>query len=135
MVNMRNVYIAINYGFKDLMLEELECIKSTCASYSLHPIIFVNDYPSFINNQEMMKQAFEDIDKSDILIAELSNKATGVGIEIGYAVAKKKPIIYLRKSGVEESPTVSGIAGYQFEYSSIEDLNRKLNKILHLILK
>ena len=41
-----------------------------------------------------MKQATADIDKCDILIAETSDRGIGIGIEVGYAKAKKKPIFY-----------------------------------------
>ena len=41
-----------------------------------------------------------DIDNSDILIAEVSEKAIGVGIEVGYAKAKGKPIIYIKNQSV-----------------------------------
>jgi 2'-deoxynucleoside 5'-phosphate N-hydrolase len=41
----------------------------------------------------MMAQAFLDIGQSDFLIAETSDKGIGIGIEVGYARAKQKPII------------------------------------------
>jgi 2'-deoxynucleoside 5'-phosphate N-hydrolase len=40
----------------------------------------------------MMRQAFAAIDKNDLLIAETTDKAIGIGIEVGYAKAKGKPI-------------------------------------------
>lgn len=82
------------------------------------------DKYNFKPNQEkeMMKVAFEEIDSSDFLIAELTTKSIGVGIEIGYAFAKKKPIFYLRKKDSEYSTTASGCSVSVFEYENEIDL-------------
>lgn len=42
----------------------------------------------------MMQQAFVDIGNSDLLIAKVSEKAIGAGIEIGYAIAAKHVVFY-----------------------------------------
>jgi 2'-deoxynucleoside 5'-phosphate N-hydrolase len=85
--------------------------------------VFVEKY-NFDKTQEkqMMQQARHDIDKSSLLIAEVSEKAIGVGIEIGYAIALNKPVIYLRNSQSEYSTTVGGIVDHHIVYSSLEDL-------------
>lgn len=70
----------------------------------------------------MMKTAFEEIDSSDFLVADLTTKSIGVGIEIGYAFAKEKPIFYLRKKGSEYSTTASGCSNYVVEYENELDL-------------
>lgn len=74
----------------------------------------------------MMNQAIRDIDNCDILIAETSDKGIGIGIEVGYAKAKNKPIIYIRSAKAEHSTTVSGISDYQIIYADIGDLKNKL---------
>ena len=78
--------------------------------------------------------AFKEIHQSDILIAELSNKATGVSVEVGYAFARNKPIIYLKRKNAEYSTTVGGCANYLIEYSDEKDLKKQLIKILKSIL-
>lgn len=78
----------------------------------------------------MMQQAFADINSSDLLIAEVSEKAIGVGIEIGYAVAAKKPVIYLRNELTEHSTTAAGAASRLIIYQSPLDLEQKLTLVL-----
>jgi len=73
-----------------------------------------------------------DIDNSDILIAETSNKGIGIGIEVGYAKAKGKPLIYLRNQNAEHSTTVSGICDFQIIYKNIHDLK---NQLIHTFSK
>ena len=78
----------------------------------------------------MMQQAMRDIDHCDVLIAETSHKGIGIGIEVGYAKAKGKPVIYLRHQDAEHSTTVSGISDFQIAYSDTNDLQKQLCGIL-----
>ena len=72
-----------------------------------------------------------EIDRCDLLIAETSEKGIGIGIEVGYARAKGKPVIYCRHQEAEHSTTVSGMSDFQLVYQDTEDLKTKLNTILH----
>ena len=83
----------------------------------------------------MMQQATADISNCDLLIAEVSEKAVGVGIEVGYAKGKRKPVIYVRQASAEHSTTASGISDYSIVYSSPLDLGTKLRSILAEVLK
>lgn len=77
-----------------------------------------------------MEVAFGEIDNADLLIAEKSEKAIGVGIEIGYAVALKKPVIYLRNALSEHSTTASGCANNTIIYQNTPDLSYQLTQAL-----
>lgn len=79
----------------------------------------------------MMQQAMLDIDHSDLLIAETSDKAIGIGIEVGYAKAKGKPVIYLRQRSADHSTTTAGISDFQVIYDDMADLVERLQKVLH----
>ena len=81
----------------------------------------------------MMAQAFLDIGQSDFLIAETSDKGIGIGIEVGYARAKQKPIIQLRQATAEHSTTVSGTSNYQIIYTDTNNLHEQLKNVLHKI--
>ena len=70
----------------------------------------------------MMKQTTADIGNCKIIIAENSDKAIGIGIEVGYAKAKMKPIIYLRRKTTDHSSTVSGISDFHIIYEDTSDL-------------
>lgn len=81
----------------------------------------------------MMKIAFSEIEKSDFLIVELTKKAIGVGVEVGYAKAKNKPIIYIKKTGSKHSTTVGGSSDFVIGYSDNYDLATKLEMVIDLI--
>ena len=61
-----------------------------------------------------------------LLIAKVSNKAIGVGIKMGYAVAAYKPVIYLRKAYAAHSTIAAGSIRQMVTYQSIPDLRDRL---------
>lgn len=128
---MKKGYLAISYSNRNLFDNEIESLKKLFKQNNIELLVFVDKY-NFKANQEkeMMKTAFEEIDGTDFLIAELSTKSIGVGIEIGYAYAKKKPIIYLRKKGAEYSTTASGSSTYTVTYNNESDLSKSMEKLL-----
>ena len=126
-------YIAISYNKKNQLQPELDAIKEILKQHSIIPFVFVDNYnfnPS--QEKEMMQIAFAEIDKCNLLIAEVSDKAIGIGIEVGYAKAKNKPVIYLRHVDAEHSTTVSGTSDHAVIYTDTGDLQKQLNEILKL---
>ena len=109
LTKMKKAYLAISYSNRKLFDKEVQSLIELCKINNIELLSFVDNY-NFKENEEneMMETAFLEIDKSAFLIAELTTKSIGVGIEIGYANAKRKPIIYLRKKGSEYSTTASG---------------------------
>ena len=133
---MKKAYFAISYSNRKLFYKEIESLKNLFNRVNIELLVFVDEY-NFKANQEkeMMKTAFDEIDNSDFLIAELTTKSIGVGIEIGYAFAKKMPIIYLCKNSAEYSTTASGSSTYNVEYENEFDLYKSMEKLLTQIKK
>lgn len=127
-------YIAVSSSKRELLEKELNTITETLKRFNTTAFVFVDNY-KFTPAQErqMMQQAMQEIDRSDILIAETSNKAIGIGIELGYAKAKNKPVIYLRQKDSEHSTTASGISDFQIIYADADDLKRQLAAVISKI--
>ncbi|MFK5958694.1 MAG: nucleoside 2-deoxyribosyltransferase [Lutibacter sp.] len=128
---MKKAYLAISYSNRKLFDKEVQSLIELCKMNNIELLSFVDKY-NFKENEEkeMMETAFLEIDKSDFLIAELTTKSIGVGIEIGYARAKGKPIIYLRKKKSEYSTTASGSSTYNIEYKNKTDLMELMKTLL-----
>lgn len=128
---MKKVYFAISFSDKHKFAVEIEYLVEKAQAIGIEIYVFV-DRHHFEPHQEkeMMQKAFEVIDSSDFLIAELSKKSIGVGIEVGYAYAHEKPIIYLRKKGSDYSTTTAGCARYIVEYQDKEDMVAQILRIL-----
>jgi 2'-deoxynucleoside 5'-phosphate N-hydrolase len=124
-------YIAVSYSKRKFLQAELEIIKQTLDQCNIDPFVFVDMY-NFKPAEEnlMMQQAFAAIDGCDLLIAETSDKAIGIGIEVGYAKAKGKPVIYVRSNTAQHSTTVSGAGDYSIIYTSSDNLGHQLKNIL-----
>lgn len=124
-------YISISFSKRKELEKEVQAIKSALEKFEIFGYVFV-DENQFSSNEErmMMQKAMGDIEKSAILIAEVSEKGIGIGIEVGYAKAKNIPVIYVRNSSSEHSTTVSGIADFRIIYENEIDLQEQLDKIL-----
>jgi nucleoside 2-deoxyribosyltransferase len=131
---MRKAYFAISYSNRKQFNKEVESLINLFQTKNIELLVFVDKYFFEANQEnEMMKAAFKEIDSSDFLIAELTTKSIGVGIEIGYATAKNKPIFYIRKKDSEYSTTASGCSKYIIEYENEFDLVEILEKQLILL--
>jgi nucleoside 2-deoxyribosyltransferase len=129
-------YISISRSKRKALDKELSAIRTTLVKFNIDPFVFVDNYTFGVSQErKMMKQAAADIDRCDILIAETSDKGIGIGIEVGYAKAKMKPIIYVRHKNADHSTTVSGISDFQIIYKDIPDLQKQLEDILTKAIK
>jgi nucleoside 2-deoxyribosyltransferase len=128
---MKRVYFAISFLDRDKFYKEINFLVEKARNNGFEIFVFVDKY-LFKSNQEkeMMQTAFKTIDSSDFLIADLTHKSIGVGIEIGYAYAKKKPILYLRQKGSEYSTTAAGCSDFIIEYENKMDFTQQVLGIL-----
>lgn len=125
-LQMQKAYLSIGYQNREHLGSEIEIIQKTLANFHIQLFIFVDIYRfSADEEKQMMQKAFSEIDSSDLLIAEVSEKAIGVGIEIGYAIAKNKPVIYLRNENAEHSTTAAGTAERVIVYKDSVQLAEK----------
>lgn len=79
--------------------------------------------------QELMRKSFEEIDKSDLLVVEYSEKGVGLGIEAGYAYAKTIPIFVIAETSSEISETIKGIAKSIFFYDDPSEITKNFIEI------
>ena len=128
-------YISLSLNKRKDLEQELVAIRDTFRFHHIEPLVFIDQY-RFGKNEEqaMMHQAMLEIDSSSILFAEATEKAVGVGIEAGYAKAKKIQVIYARNKNAEHSTTLSGISDFRILYQDEEDLKIQLSQIIKAIL-
>lgn len=128
---MKKAYLAISYANRNQFDKEINTLNDLFSKKNIELLVFVDKY-NFTNHQEkkMMETAFNEIDSCDLLIAELSTKSIGVGIEIGYAFAKKIPVVYLRRKDSEYSTTASGCSSFMIEYNNHNDLQKSIDHYL-----
>jgi isochorismate hydrolase len=69
-----------------------------------------------------MKRAFEEINKSDVLIIEASEPSIGIGIEACYAYMNNIPVYLIANSNAIVSSSIKGISTKQIYYNEVSDL-------------
>ena len=86
--------------------------------------IFAPQFLSPVNPVHVYRRDVDQICKSDLLIAEVSNASLGVGMEIMLAIQLKKPILLFRhKDARPLSFMVKGADGMAlFEYSDLSEV-------------
>jgi len=133
---MKTAYFGISKSNRGNFDKEIHHLKKCLAKNSIKLLVFVDKYDFKLGQEkEMMKIAFEEIDKSNFLIVELTKKAIGVGIEVGYAFAKGKPIIYIKRKSAKHSTTVDGCSDFIIEYENEVHLSEEIEKVIsNLIL-
>ena len=127
------IFISASRSLKDEIQHEIFIIKKALKRSGAKYLFFLENEINFLNEKEMMESVFKSIDASDIIIAEASDKAVGIGIEIGYAKAKQKTIIYIRNIKSKISRTILGTSDYSFTYDNIRDLEEKIEQLLNKI--
>jgi nucleoside 2-deoxyribosyltransferase len=73
-----------------------------------------------------MQRTFREIDASDVVIVDLTEKGVGVGIEAGYAFAQHIPIVTIAHTGPDISETLRGISQEIPLYDHCDELDHLL---------
>ncbi|RYZ85889.1 MAG: hypothetical protein EOP04_15030 [Proteobacteria bacterium] len=128
---MSFAFLSISVSHRSDFNAEIQSIKNACASQGVDLYVFVDQYVLEPGGEiKMMSAAFSQIRNSLFVISEVSNKAIGVGIEIGYAAALGIPIVYLRNANSEHSLTVAGVASKSVVYTNATNLEIRLSETL-----
>lgn len=128
---MRQAYVALSFQHRQDLTPIVDVIRDCLRTVGVNPVVFVELYQFDASQErEMMTKAFDTLKASEVLIAEVSHKSIGIGIEIGYAVGHGLPIIYLKHQDAEHSTTVGGVATHYITYTTPADLKESLQNIL-----
>mgnify|MGYP001283851555 CR=1 FL=1 len=118
---MKVIYIAHSRDF-DFKHDLYKPIRNSALN-SQHKIIFPHETDQFINSKAIIK-------RSQLVIAEVSHSAIGVGIELGWANSFNVPILCLYKEGSNLSKSLEAVAGTIVPYASVEEMLIKLESFL-----
>jgi len=80
----------------------------------------------FDSPEELMQRSKEEIEKSDALLIDMTQKPTGRALEAGIAYVLGKKIIVIMKRGTKIKDTVRGIADMVIEYDELNDIIAEL---------
>ena len=131
----RKAYFGIKFYEDNRNRDKINSIDETLQNAGIQTVCIVRDIEKWgnirLSSQELMKITFEEIDKSDFVVLEMSEKGVGLGIEAGYAVAKNKPLIILIKNGLKLSNTMLGVADIVIHYDHPREIKIPLHNKVH----
>lgn len=131
---MRNAFLSIKFHENCNNRRLIENICKEFEKIGINVRVITKDFEKWgkvkFKPEELMRITFEEINKSDMLIVELSEKGVGLGIEAGYAYSKHKPIFILAKEGSDISITIKSISNQVILYNDIQEISGKIKLTL-----
>ncbi len=123
-------YIAIKYHPDSRNRERIAALSDTLQAVGVESLCIARDVERWgqvhLDVRTLMERSFEEIDASDFLLVDLSEKGVGIGIEAGYAYARGIPIFTVAEEGAEISATLRGISREIHPYREPGDLRPAL---------
>lgn len=116
--------IYIVHSTKSNFREELYKPLQQSSLDNVHEIIYLfeeTDNPG--STKELIRSC-------DLIIAEVSNNSLACGIEIGWANASDKPIIFIHKNNIEPSKFLPILSTKIISYSDAKELIHKLSEFI-----
>ena len=131
------VYLAIRYHADQGNRHRIEGISTALEREGIATCCIVRDLERWgtvrFTPQDLMQHSFHEIEHSDIVLVDLTEKGVGVGIEAGYAYARKIPVITIAQTGSEISTTLQGISHEIVFYKHYEDLFKHIDLMRALV--
>jgi len=95
----------------------------------------LNDEHAFVLPHETSEESFNSKDflknEADLLIAEVSEPATGLGIELGWADSYEVPIVCIYRVGSKVSGSLKVVSKNFVEYSNSKELIYEIERIFN----
>ncbi|MFB5266490.1 nucleoside 2-deoxyribosyltransferase [Paenibacillus enshidis] len=129
-----NIYIGIKYKEDMSNQADIERMSAFLEAAGARTYCTVRDMEAWGRNHVppalLMEESLKQIDRCDLVLIELSEKGVGLGIEAGYAHARKKPVIIIAKLGSDISLTVWGVANRIIIYADDRHLQEQLGPVV-----
>lgn len=121
-------YISIKYHNDNANQDTIDRISSALVKSGFETVCIARDIEKWgqvkVDVRELMRKTFEEIESSDVVVVELTEKGVGVGIEAGYAHAKGIPVVTIARRGADISVTLRGISDTVLRYEHFDELER-----------
>ena len=129
-------YISIKYRADNGNKDCIQKISSALEQNGFETVCVARDIEKWggvqLSPHELMQRTFTEIDSSNLLVVDLTEKGVELGIEADYAYAKQIPVVVIAKKGSDVSTTLLGIAQQLFLYDEFENLNQLFQGIISL---
>ncbi len=119
-------YLAIKYHADNANRPRIEGISAALETCGFETVCIARDVERWgqvqLDPAELMGRSFAELDKCDVVVVDISEKGVGVGIEAGYAYARRIPILTIAVPGADVPTTLRGISREVFQYRQLGEL-------------
>lgn len=85
--------------------------------------------------EELIPYIEDAIERTDVVILDLTDKGVGLGVEAGFAAALQKPIVAVLHEDADPPTTIQLLAKRIVTYQGFEDLTHQLSNLKSLLLE
>ncbi|HTY81377.1 MAG TPA: nucleoside 2-deoxyribosyltransferase [Dehalococcoidales bacterium] len=128
------VFLSIKFNSEEDNRKQIEEIISGIESSGAEVFCFCRDRElwgeTMYRAEELMELTLAEIDKSDVLVADVTDWPISVGVEAGYAFAKGKPIICVCQRQKRLATSVTGLTPHVIRYTDAKSLGKEIASIL-----
>ncbi len=115
------IYVAHSREF-DFASELYEPIRASDLN-TAHEFVLPHETDTFVFSKPI-------IEKSDLIIAEVSFPSTGLGIELAWAHAAGRPVVCMNKKGTKPTGALKAVCETFIEYLDKHDMLDQLKKVI-----
>jgi len=128
-------YVSVDHNSRKKLSKEIIALGMALSTASVEQYIFVDKHV-FEEGQEieLVQKALKEIDNSNFVIVETTYETVTSSVEVGYAKAKRKPIVYLQHENAPISPILFGLSNFHIKYANPKDLFDQMSEFLKNIL-
>ncbi|WP_177762849.1 hypothetical protein [Flavobacterium sp. I3-2] len=128
-------YVSVDHNSRKKLSKEIIALGMALSTASVEQYIFVDKHV-FEEGQEieLVQKALKEIDNSNFVIVETTYETVTSSVEVGYAKAKRKPIVYLQHENAPISPILYGLSNFHIKYANPKDLFDQMSEFLKNIL-
>jgi 2'-deoxynucleoside 5'-phosphate N-hydrolase len=128
-------YISLNTQSRKNLSKELIAIGMALNSRNVEQFIFVDKHELEEGlEKNYMEAAMKEIDQCNFMIIDGTNVQSINCIEMGYARARKKPIVYIHHEDSAADPMFLGLSHFHITYGNPKDLFDQMNDFLKSVL-
>jgi nucleoside 2-deoxyribosyltransferase len=133
-------YLAIKYHPDNANRPRIEGISAALETCGFETVCIVRDVERWgqvqLDPADLMDRSFAELETCDVVVVDISEKGVGVGIEAGYAYARRIPILTIAAyrspegtqgggslgEGADVPETLRGISREVFRYRQLGEL-------------
>lgn len=128
-------YISVSPEHRKKLSKEFIALGMALSGVNADAFVFVDKHQcQEEQEQEYLNLAMQHIDASNFIIVEATHPSVLSCLELGYAKARKKPIVYLQHAEVKVESLMAAMGNFHILYESPKDLFDQMTEFLKNVL-